>query len=1106
MHSTQNPLAEETFQGKTCLAWATSAGLIPSSEDPFNTADTVALFDRYGQKGASTLTKICLLKAIYIQARRHSQRNEVQQTQHLYRIAAVWVELNIDTVRLVPQLAYWAEQVLAEYATLQSEFVSADDRLKALQSWSVLASRSQEVSSSTYGNPLSHKSRGAVWRIYYDILSQSLAESGQTSSAVIPRSQQASQLRSVESAYETVFLQYRKFPKASDSNAPVEGWVEQVIRNWYILCGPGWQESELGEGGRNAVTRNVLDVLYRAATKTFHSTLILRRLFQVHKSLTEFDLAYRCLDTYIELTERARTRSAKSQEPDPNQDSDKTVLLVIAEGIEGLCAFGRQDEAKRAYDLVEKLEAWMEQMQPEEEADAMPNGHVEPLNPLDTRLSQPLSNEALQVLYRAIGIAKAHWARHTPFSENRSELQSDAMAALHKACSLSEPQLPTLYALAVLYAETRDIQQATSVTKIALEQISRSGALSAEVNRETTAFWHLMTLLLSSQQDFETALQCSGAALDQVLLSGITTARPRSGVKDVLNEKPNEKVGGLAEDDLECDDLQRIIELQISHLALIELIDGPEAALNHSNDLLSLYSILFKRFEVDEPKNVSERSLVLPKTSAGTVKSVRGSVFSRKKEQASSFAPSVTTASLKSASPASGAIRPVTQASQAPTIQVTDESGKSPSRKHHHHHIHLPLHHKHHHDDQTASNRTTQAARPGTAGTIKGGDAIPRVHGVASTDFGDTEKATNELPLTAPNYDAVTEAQQPIRTIPHNLNTHDNEPPLSDHNHQSQEQDIRSPTVHPHTTSTSPIPRFTKTAGQKHALAVLNKIWLTTSTLYRRSHMFEDAKEAIDEAAKAASRIEALVSATDPSARALCEPSWGASGGKSSDEVWADVYCSRAQLQLAIAQRREEEGQPITSENMREVVEQYEQCLMYYPNHAVGIIGLSTILLDYYEKRIDLAKKVDDGHSLITPPVSSTTTATNALHNNIYNHSTSETDSTTIPPTTPGEDYTTSPFSLPTNTDSSAAAEDLRKTPENLNRIAARDRAYGLLSTLTKLGSGWDNSEAWFALARAHELGGEVERAKGLLWWVIELEEMRPVRGWRNLGGGGYVL
>jgi len=179
---------------------------------------------------------------------------------------------------------------------------------------------------------------------------------------------------------------------------------------------------------------------------------------------------------------------------------------------------------------------------------------------------------------------------------------------------------------------------------------------------------------------------------------------------------------------------------------------------------------------------------------------------------------------------------------------------------------------------------------------------------------------------------------------------------------------------------------------------------------------------------------------------------------------------------------------------------------MYYPNHAVGIIGLSTILLDYYEKRIDLAKKVDDGHSLITPPVSSTTTATNALHNNIYNHSTSETDSTTIPPTTPGEDYTTSPFSLPTNTDSSAAAEDLRKTPENLNRIAARDRAYGLLSTLTKLGSGWDNSEAWFALARAHELGGEVERAKGLLWWVIELEEMRPVRGWRNLGGGGYVL
>jgi hypothetical protein len=60
---------------------------------------------------------------------------------------------------------------------------------------------------------------------------------------------------------------------------------------------------------------------------------------------------------------------------------------------------------------------------------------------------------------------------------------------------------------------------------------------------------------------------------------------------------------------------------------------------------------------------------------------------------------------------------------------------------------------------------------------------------------------------------------------------------------------------------------------------------------------------------------------------------------------------------------------------------------------------------------------------------------------------------------------------------------------------------------LTKLGTGWNNSEAWFALARAYELGGQVEKAKEVLWWCVELEEGRAVRGWGEVvGGGGYVL
>lgn len=79
-------------------------------------------------------------------------------------------------------------------------------------------------------------------------------------------------------------------------------------------------------------------------------------------------------------------------------------------------------------------------------------------------------------------------------------------------------------------------------------------------------------------------------------------------------------------------------------------------------------------------------------------------------------------------------------------------------------------------------------------------------------------------------------------------------------------------------------------------------------------------------------------------------------------------------------------------------------------------------------------------------------------------------------------------------------------SPPELSRLAARDRAFALLSTLTKLGAGWDYSEAWFALARAYEESGQLEKAKEVLWWCVELEDTHPVRKWRSVALGGFVL
>lgn len=98
------------------------------------------------------------------------------------------------------------------------------------------------------------------------------------------------------------------------------------------------------------------------------------------------------------------------------------------------------------------------------------------------------------------------------------------------------------------------------------------------------------------------------------------------------------------------------------------------------------------------------------------------------------------------------------------------------------------------------------------------------------------------------------------------------------------------------------------------------------------------------------------------------------------------------------------------------------------------------------------------------------------------------------------------PISSPEQKASKPASHNADPTPNELNRLAARDRAYMLLTTLTRLGSGWDHSEAWYTLARAHELSKQIEKAKQALWWVVELEECRPVRPWREAGVGGLTL
>lgn len=221
----------------------------------------------------------------------------------------------------------------------------------------------------------------------------------------------------------------------------------------------------------------------------------------------------------------------------------------------------------------------------------------------------------------------------------------------------------------------------------------------------------------------------------------------------------------------------------------------------------------------------------------------------------------------------------------------------------------------------------------------------------------------------------------------------------------------------------------------------------------------------------------------------------------------------------------------VAQESPYTALSNFETALIHFNDHPSAIVGLSSILLDIYTEELLPPAAIP---ALILPGTLSTPSAstTNSLTVSSTPMATTATSATPAQQSSSLPLIPVGPLGLPSSQPKSttsrahlpifsplahvqpADSPPSSTSPATSNtaarlqdRLAARDRAYGLLSTLTKLGSGWNYSEAWFALARAYEESGQLDKAREVLWWCVELEESRGIRAWSEvIGGGGYVL
>jgi tetratricopeptide (TPR) repeat protein len=811
--------------------------------------------------------------------------------------------------------------------------------------------------------------------------------------------------------------------------------------------------------------------------------LILRRLFHVHSALADFDLAVKALDSYIEIVLGAKARAEKAAQYG-ELESDENLIQTLAEGVSMLVCFGSAKEAEKAKDLVATLKKFVAKHVQEIEDDGEEGKLVIRQDSADAQVVSP---RVIATAYRAIGTGLANWASWTPSNEDRDDIRAEAIENLERSIAPElgdEFNYSSLYTLALLLAESRDLDGAIGYVKSALSYTQAHGPQSdLSRERDLVPLWHLLALLLSAKQDYDIAERSCEAAFEQFPSAVISLVNGRRGSQKQSQDTGNApstttEIRHALIDQLRGREKERIIETRMTQLAFIELQEGPEAAVNHSDQLLSLFATLFNKLELqaDEQKDRQTEHLVPPKSAAGTVKSLRGSIFGRHKASRASERKAESTSETQplSTSP-SVHNEQLPNTDLAPAIQVThDQNGNAENPQ-----------------LLGRSDSTRQKLRK-RSGTLKKPEAQSSTHVNGTEDLTNgVSAATNGtgMPQQPGSGEGVAQdavglavsstanqpqsAKQPLRPAAHNMDCKQAPPPTG-HPKQPPEQDIRLP--YRFESPTKAITKFSPVQSQKHALAVLIKIWLLIAGLYRRASLFEDAQEACEEAAKHVDRVEALVAAQESSARAFRSRGWAEV--KSCDELWADLHTERGLL--AQAQSRPHDA-----------MELFEEALVRDLDHVKATVCLANLLLDIWERKMPVNRPdADDLHAeMSTLYLPATAQKTNATLNKVQNKDFDNLEDRPMP----------SNRQIP-------ATDVEEDEPKLLNRIAARDRAYALLSALTKRGTAWDNSEAWYALSRAHEASGDIEKLKEVLWWCVELEDRRPIRHWSNIGSGLYVL
>lgn len=846
--------------------------------------------------GPSEWTKVCALKAAYLRANclaRDGQRDAALRAfdAALPGLASVW---SAGPAAARQQTRYWAELFLTEYCMLASQALRegamslADpDCLGCFRTWARYWSGSKGAAppaAAAPGLPGGYGFRGSVprrqvWAEYYSALSEILQQDlpfptgcSAVNNESSARSQLRAELKKVEAVYQGLLFAETKFPKADEERAEVEDFVRRLMQNWAVLNGRGWKEHDLGAGGRESLCRGTLEALYGAAAKTYHSTAVLRHIFTLHLALAEFDLAFMAFDSWLELVKKGKARVHKTGHQEPALDDDATVLETVSACIEALCRYGGRDAAEKARKLAEELE----DMVRKRESGGSPS-------------SDEVLPRTLALAWQSIGLAHAHWARTTYESESRGSVQEKAIQCLRKSLSPAyglTVDVRAVFALGVLYAEQRKLSASIELVKTALlaDRAAREGGHDLRLGpywreRSLIPLWHLLALMLSARHEYLMAARACEGAIEQFkdpyVLFGSRHLNAAAYRSEHLNEAGarDEKGGsdGLVD---EMDDYEKegILQIKMTQLAILELVEGPAVAVNASTELLTLFPRLFGDLEQQPGPNAKTEH---PRGSAAAPRNVRGGTSSGRADRAAR----PTQTAVPAAAANSQNEKLATIPSRPQTAQTTQSAAADALNQQAVGDVAADPH---------SSRRSTRAEsiRRRSRNSLRRRDRS----GSRQRAFSTSEPPVP--PIDGGKYSAAFDE----RSLPHHVASPSRS---AGHASPARPRTAASASANPPDAPAAvlqvgtfppllPYVVFPQDHSRRRRKAILVKVWLVIAGFYRRAGLLEDAHKAIGEAQEVAQSLEADVVNDTSGLLSVRHAGWGME--KSVEAILADVW------------------------------------------------------------------------------------------------------------------------------------------------------------------------------------------------------------------------